>query len=82
MKTLVLYTKRNCPLCDEAKELLLEMQREGESNFSFAEIDIMNDGALYEKYKHEVPVLCLNGDALCNGHITRDILFKKLAQEV
>ncbi len=81
MVTLTLYTKRNCPLCDEVKESLLELQEEGKFQFSFGEVDIMNDGALYEKYKHEVPVLCANGNTLCYGHITRDILLQKFAQE-
>ncbi len=81
MLALTLYTKRNCPLCDEAKEALLELQDEDKIQFSFAEIDIMNDMELYEKYKHEVPVLCTNGNTLCYGHITRDILLQKFAQE-
>lgn len=74
MLTLTLFTKRNCPLCDEAKDALLELQEERGFQFSFEEVDIMIDMYLYECYKDEVPVISLNGEKLCFGNIQKNAL--------
>lgn len=74
MLTLTLYTKRNCPLCDEAKEMLRELQEENHVPFQFAEVDIMMDMYVYDTYKDEVPVISFNDEKLCFGKIKKDAL--------
>lgn len=71
---LILYTKRNCPLCDEAKDVLLELQKEGTFQFSFSEVNIMMDMYVYDTYKDEVPVISLNNEKLCFGNIQKNAL--------
>ena len=56
---ITLYTKVDCSLCDKAK-LELELFR-GEREFELIRVDIASDAALFEKYKHDIPVLEING---------------------
>jgi glutaredoxin len=53
---LVLLTRTDCHLCDEARELL------GRLGIAFATIDVDGDAALGDRYGDAVPVL-LHGSA-------------------
>ena len=61
MKTLAftLYSKADCSLCDKAKDALAQFKRE--RDFDLNVVDITTDPALFEKYKHDIPVLTING---------------------
>ncbi|MFN2577307.1 MAG: glutaredoxin family protein [Pyrinomonadaceae bacterium] len=55
----VIYTKRDCSLCEEMKAV---MRSAGcEELYTLEEIDIEKDAALFESYRYEIPVLCING---------------------
>ena len=60
---LQLYTKSDCPLCDEAKEVLKSVEAKM-SSIAIEEIDITKDLGLFTKYKHLIPVLELDGQQL------------------
>ncbi|MGR4024458.1 glutaredoxin family protein, partial [Bacillus sp. ZZQ-131] len=51
----VLYTKKNCGLCVQAKQVLQEVQCE--YSFQIEEIDIYEDNDLLEKYHLMIPVV-------------------------
>jgi glutaredoxin len=70
------YTKPNCPLCEEAEELLDEMR--GYFDFSVLKIDITRDIDAYEIFKHRIPVLRL-GDL---GDLSEKITEKELRQKI
>lgn len=70
------YTKPNCPLCEDAEELLDEMRRH--FDFSVLKIDITTDMDTYEKYKHRIPVLRLGDLGDLYGRITE----KELKQRI
>ena len=55
----VLYTRQECHLCEEAKEQLRALQRE--ASFQFREIDIDADPHLRALYNEEVPVVFIHG---------------------
>lgn len=57
------YTKPDCPLCDEAKEVLERVEAKM-SFIAIKEIDITQDLGLFTKYKHLIPVLELDGQQL------------------
>ena len=59
MAEVVLYTRAGCHLCDEAKQLLRELQKN--SRFQFSEVDIDQDPELRERYNEEVPVIFVHG---------------------
>jgi hypothetical protein len=50
---LTLYTKKQCQLCDEAKELIDHLYP---NRFVIEEIDIVKDRALFRKFKLDIPV--------------------------
>ena len=55
----VLYTRERCSLCEKAKAVILAVRREVE--FDFREVDIGWSGDLYEDYKHDIPVIEVDG---------------------
>ncbi|XP_035166545.1 glutaredoxin-like protein C5orf63 homolog isoform X3 [Oxyura jamaicensis] len=67
MPVLTLFTKKPCPLCDEAKEALEPYKR----RFILQEVDITlpENSAWYDKYKYDIPVFHLNGKFLMKHRV-------------
>ena len=62
-----LYTKPDCPLCDELKEELLALQ--DASPFTLIERNIEEDAGDFERYRYLIPVLDIeNGQVLHPPH--------------
>ena len=59
MIRLTFYTKPNCPLCDEARDLLEDLKTE--FSLTIQEVNIFSSPALYEKYKYIIPVVAIDG---------------------
>ena len=69
MNRVVVYTiPGQCPLCDEAKELL---ERE---EIPYDEVDIRSDRALLRAYRLEIPVVTVDGEKRFIGRIDLDRL--------
>ncbi|WP_223641799.1 glutaredoxin family protein [Planococcus sp. 4-30] len=64
---LTLYTRSNCPLCDEAK-LMIQLVNE-DFPLPYQEVDIESDEALHEKYMLMIPVLEKDNEILLYGNI-------------
>lgn len=64
---ITLYTRTNCPLCDEAK-LMLQLVQE-DFPVDYIEIDIESDDRLHEKYMLMIPVLEKDNEVLLYGNI-------------
>ncbi|KFP57904.1 Glutaredoxin-like C5orf63, partial [Cathartes aura] len=64
---LTLFTKKPCPLCDEAKEVLEPYKR----RFILQEVDITlpENSVWYDKYKYDIPVFHLNGKFLMKHQV-------------
>ena len=62
-----LYTRANCPLCDEAK-LMIQMVNE-DFPLPYKEIDIESNDELHEKYMLMIPVLEKDNEILLYGNI-------------
>ena len=73
---LVIYTRKDCCLCDEMKNVIREVA--AHTALALEEIDV--DGSLEtrEKYGSEVPVLFINGRKSFKYRVTRRQLEKKL----
>lgn len=67
--TLILYSRDRCPLCDKAKNIIVELQKEW--NFHFQIIDIAQSDELTEKYGLMIPVVELNGEEIQYGQIDK-----------
>lgn len=76
MRTVKFYTKPNCPLCDKA----LEEIELAQAQFAFVieQVNILSDLVLYERYKHDIPVVCLDGVEIFRHRLTAEELLAKL----
>lgn len=73
---LQLYTKADCPLCDEAKKVLEQFA--AQFPIQIEEIDITANLGLFTKYKELIPVLELEGEQLFVHRIHVKVLKRKL----
>jgi len=62
MVTVTIYSKKECHLCDIAKEELEALRCEFE--FSINEVDIEKDKLAFEKYKYLIPVVEVDGKTI------------------
>ena len=62
MRTVTLYGRANCHLCDDARAALERMRLE--RPFALREIDIESDPALHARYLERIPVIALDGEEL------------------
>lgn len=65
MTTVVVYTKEGCHLCENVISTLEKMATERPLEISTR--DIMESSELYERYKHVIPVVEVNGKVRLGG---------------
>lgn len=73
-----IYTKRDCCLCDEAKEVLARVRTD--VPFELAEIDIETDPALMERFRTEIPVIFVGGRKAFKYRIDEQELRRRLTR--
>jgi hypothetical protein len=61
MRTVVLYTREGCCLCDEARDVLSRVRSQHPSAFDLLERDIDADDALHRAYLERIPVVTIDG---------------------
>lgn len=71
-----IYSKDNCQLCEEAKEVIKGVNKE--VPFEIKVIDITKDDSLFEKYKYDIPVIHINGVIAFKHRLTAFDFRKKL----
>ena len=59
MRTVVLYSRPGCCLCDDAREILERVRRT--RRFDLQERDIDDDDALLRTYLERIPVVTIDG---------------------
>jgi glutaredoxin len=69
----VLVTRQDCHLCDQALTLLQELNLDPEL------LDVDADDELYRLYDWRVPVVLVDGAVVAEGKIRRDALQRALA---
>lgn len=74
MKTVKLYTRKGCHLCDDAYEILTRYGLLPES------IDIDTDPLLIERFTECVPVVEINGKIRFRGRVN-EVLLKRLLDD-
>jgi glutaredoxin len=70
MRTVTLYARPGCHLCDEAREVLLALREE--LPFELSEVDIERDDALLVRYLERIPVVAVDGEVLSELEIKLD----------
>lgn len=68
MRTILLYTKKDCGLCEEVKRDLASFQPRFPHRLE--EVDITLEKAIFEAYKHSIPVVKI-GNILLQAPITK-----------
>jgi glutaredoxin len=68
MKTVTLFTKLGCHLCEAVEELLVSEQKR--QPFAFIRRDISEDAGEYEKYKFDIPVILVDGVEIARHRLT------------
>jgi glutaredoxin len=61
LTTVTLYSRPGCHLCDEARDGLLALGREG-LDMQLHEVDIETDDRLHAMYLERIPVIALGGE--------------------
>ena len=62
MRDVVLYTRPGCCLCDDARQVLLEVRERHPGAFALREIDIESSADLHRRYLERIPVVAIDGD--------------------
>ncbi|MEZ5475405.1 MAG: glutaredoxin family protein [Steroidobacteraceae bacterium] len=76
---LAVVSREDCGLCERMFEDLAELA--GQLLLPpLATIDLESDPQLLQRFVLEVPVLLLDGDVVCYGHLDRELLKKRLAE--
>jgi len=69
---ITLYTKPECGLCDEVKEVIEAVRRR--RAFDLELRNILENLDDYEKYKHDIPVILLDGVEIARHRMTEQQL--------
>jgi glutaredoxin len=69
----VIYSKPGCHLCDEAKATIEQLASDAGYtngvNYSLEVINIEREPSLFQDYKHDIPVILLNGIELFSHRV-------------
>lgn len=76
MQDVVVYSRKNCHLCDEVKESLRRLERR--ADFRWREVDIDAEPELQRLYNDEVPVVFINGSKAFKYRVDEQEFLKKL----
>jgi glutaredoxin len=76
VKTVTLYTRPGCHLCDEARAQLLALRER--TPFALEEIDIEQDDALHAAYLERIPVICVDGEHISDYFLDERTLTARL----
>jgi glutaredoxin len=77
MAKVTLYSKQECPLCDEARAALGRVR--ASRPFQLEEVDIEQDPKLQSRYGERVPVVALDGEELFDFVVDEQSLEQRLA---
>ena len=76
MRTLTVYSKPDCHLCEDAIAVLEGMR--SQLDFELVELDITADDALHRAYFERIPVLELDGEELCEFFVDEALVRERL----
>ena len=74
-----LYSGQDCHLCEEAKAVLLKVQKE--IPFTLKEIKLVPGDEYYEEYKELIPVVHINKVLAFKYRVTETMLKIRLRQQ-
>jgi glutaredoxin len=72
VRTITLYGRPDCHLCDDARAVLERLDHE------FTEVNIEDDDELFKRYLERIPVVTLDGEELFEFFVDEDALRARL----
>ena len=78
MAKVTLYSKPECPLCDDARRALERVQ--AATPFDLEEIDITSRAALFQQYKERIPVVAIDGRDAFEYFVDEAVLRERLGR--
>jgi glutaredoxin len=76
MRTVTLYTRPGCHLCDDARAALRKLR--AQHQFEIDEVNIETDDALHAAYLERIPVICLDGEHVSDYFLDQPTLTARL----
>jgi glutaredoxin len=76
MRTVTLYGRPGCHLCDDARAALERVR--ARRPFQLREVDIEADDALFKRYLERIPVVALDGEELFELFVDEEALARTL----
>jgi len=76
MKTVTLYSRPGCHLCDDARVVLERLS--AQAPFTIEEIDITRDDALHARYLERIPVVALDDEELFDYEVDEAALLRRI----
>jgi glutaredoxin len=76
MRTVTLYGRPGCHLCDDARAALEQVR--AARPFHLEEIDIESDDALLRRYMERIPVVALDGEEVFDLFVDAGELLRRL----
>jgi glutaredoxin len=76
VKTVTLYSRPGCHLCDDARDALLRIRRH--TPFALEERDITADDDLHRRYLERIPVVALDGEELFDFFVDEAVLVDRI----
>jgi hypothetical protein len=79
VKKVILYSKPGCHLCEPVEDVILALRSVRE--FEFVVRNIEDDPVAFEKYKHAIPVVVVDGREIARYKLSRAQLESALGPE-
>ena len=77
MPRVTLYTKPGCGLCEEVEEVIRHVRQT--RAFDLERRNILDSLDEYERYKHDIPVVLVDGREIARHHIVEADLIAALS---
>ena len=79
MRTVTLYGRDGCHLCEDAAAALRALR--DELGFALEEVDIERDDELHARYLERIPVIALDGEEVAEFFVDEPALRRRLEGE-
>ena len=76
MRTVTLYGRPGCHLCDDARAALARVRERAQ--FALEERNIEDDDALHARYLERIPVIALDGEELFDYFVDEETLARRI----
>jgi glutaredoxin len=78
-RIVTLYTKPGCHLCEAVEQVIRRVA--ARRTFEFVSQNIESDPASFEKYKHDIPVVTVDGVEIARHRLTAEQLERALNRQ-